>query len=345
MKQSAQNDPTALAITALRKAMGRRLLILGHYYQRDEVLRHADLVGDSFELARWAAAAAAERIVFCGVHFMAESAEILSSDKQAVFMPDINAGCPMADMAPLGAVEKAWHDLQTWGADWLPVVYINSSAALKAFCGKNGGYVCTSSNASQAFQQALVQNKRVLFIPDEHLGANTAHDLNLPETGLGVYDSSRPAGGVAPASRARIQILVWRGYCHVHMFTVADLARARQQYPDAKIIVHPETPSATTRLADAHGSTSQIIRYVESQPRGATIVVGTELHLVERLARQQRGQRTIVPLRPATCHNMSLTTAAKLLSLLQNWPPANQVQVAPALRDQARLALSRMLSL
>ncbi len=339
------NAGRAAAIAAIRRRLGKKLLILGHYYQRDEVLRHADFEGDSLELSRRAAESAAGRIVFCGVHFMAESADILTADRQTVFMPDVNAGCPMADMAPLRQVARAWAELQARGGGFLPVVYVNSSAAVKAFCGENGGSACTSSNAAKVFRWVLDQGKRIFFIPDEHLGTNTAHDLGLPDEAVAVYDPDLPGGGLTEANLARVKVLVWLGYCHVHIFAVEDIQAARQKYPGAKIIVHPETPKAVTRLADAHGSTSQIIRYVEAQPEGAAIVVGTELHLVERLARQQQGRRAVAKLRPSACRNMALTNEANLLDLLERWPAANAVRVPPELKAPARQALSRMLEM
>ncbi len=359
-----QIDGAVSAIEAIRREMGKRLLILGHYYQQDEVIQHADVIGDSLELSRRAAAeTSAERIVFCGVHFMAESADILAGEHQTVYMPNINAGCPMADMAPIRQVEKAWQELQSLGAGWLPVVYVNSTAAVKAFCGKNGGCTCTSSNARQVFQWVFARNKRVWFIPDEHLGTNTAHDIGLPDDAVAVYDPDSP-GRSAPAEPgskqgrlndaasainaerlARVRVLVWQGYCHVHMFTVEDVEAARRKYPGARIIVHPETPQVVTRLADAHGSTSQIIRYVEAQPEGVTIIVGTEWHLVKRLARRYRGNRVIVPLRQSVCRDMTRTQEENLLLLLKEWRPENEMHVPPELKHYARLALTRMLSL
>lgn len=330
------------------------------------MLRHADVTGDSLELSRRAAAAReAERIVFCGVHFMAESADILRSPHQAIYMPDIHAGCPMADMAPLREVQQVWKDIQAVAtglparsatsvaggsspersaqAGWIPVVYVNSSAAVKAFCGEHGGSTCTSSNAAKVFQWVLGQGKRILFIPDEHLGANTAHELGLPDEAVSVYDPGKKWGEVGVDGIARARVLVWKGYCHVHTFAVDDITSARRRYPGAKIIVHPETPAAATRLADAHGSTSQIIKYVESAPVGSTVVIGTEFHLVDRLARQHRGRLTIVPLRQSVCRNMILTTEAKLLALLEQWPEEQIVRVPEPLRVNARKALARML--
>lgn len=335
---------TSESIEALRKQWGKKLFILGHYYQKDEVLQHVDVTGDSLELSRRAAAEReAERIVFCGVHFMAESAAILSSPCQAIYMPDIHAGCPMADMAPLREVQQVWQELQAVTTGWLPVVYVNSSAAVKAFCGEHGGSTCTSSNAAKLFQWVFNQGKRILFIPDEHLGANTARDLGLPDEAVAVYDPGKKWGGVGVDGIARARVLVWKGYCHVHTFVADDITAARRQYPGAKIIVHPETPSSATRLADEHGSTSQIIKYVAAAPAGATVVIGTEWHLVDRLARQHHGRLTIVPLRQSVCRNMILTTEAKLLALLERWPEEQIVRVIEPLRVNARKALERML--
>lgn len=335
---------TGKNIEALRQQWGKKLFILGHYYQQPEVLRHVDVTGDSLELSRRAAAEQeAERIVFCGVHFMAESADILSGPRQTIYMPDIHAGCPMADMAPLREVQQGWKDIQAVAAGWLPVVYVNSSAAVKAFCGEHGGCTCTSSNAAKVFQWAFNQGKRILFIPDEHLGVNTAHDLALPDEAVAVYDPGKKWGGLGEDGIARARVLAWKGYCHVHTFTADDIAAARCRYPSAKIIVHPETPAAACRLADAHGSTSQIIKYVEAAPEGSTVVIGTEFHLVDRLARQHRGRLTILPLRQSVCRNMIMTTEAKLLALLEHWPVEQVVCVSETLRLNARKALARML--
>ena len=346
---------TSVSIEALRKQWGKKLFILGHYYQQDEVLQHADVTGDSLELSRAAAAAKeAERIVFCGVHFMAESADILSSVHQAIYMPDTHAGCPMADMAPLREVLKVWQELQAVATDlsspersaqagWVPVVYVNSSAAVKAFCGEHGGSTCTSSNAGKVLQWVLNQGKRILFIPDEHLGVNTAHDLGLPDEVVAVYDPGQAWGGVGVDGITRARVLVWKGYCHVHAFTADDVIAARRQYPSAKIIVHPETPKAACRLADAHGSTSRIIKYVEAAPAGSTVVIGTEWHLVDSLARVHRGRLTIVPLRQSVCRDMILTTEANLLELLEQWSEEQIVRVSEPLRVNARKALARML--
>ena len=332
------------AIEDLRRQWGARLLILGHYYQRDEVLRHADFVGDSLDLSRRAAAERqAERIVFCGVHFMAESADILRRAGQAVYMPDPGAGCPMADMAPLREVQRVWDHLAGLSPGWVPIVYVNSSAAVKAFCGERGGSTCTSSNAAAVFRRALDGGRRILFIPDEHLGTNTALDLGLPEEAVSVCDPGRISGALTAGRLERVRILAWMGYCHVHAFSRADLDEARRRHPGARVLVHPETPAAVARQADGRGSTAQIIRAVEAAPAGSTLVVGTEWRLVDRLARQQAGRVTVVPLRQSVCPNMGRTTESKLLDVLRGWPESRTVRVPDPLRDSARLALSRML--
>lgn len=340
---------TTEKIDQIKKQLKEKACILGHYYQRDEVLRHADVVGDSLELARRAAAAKeAEKIVFCGVHFMAESACILANDRQTVYMPDTNAGCPMADMAPLREVVKAWNDVSSLGADWLPIVYVNSSAAIKAFCGEHGGATCTSSNASKVFKWAFQQNKKILFIPDEHLGANTAHDIGLPDNAVAVFDPGKPMGGISPVQIREAKVLAWKGYCHVHMFSPGDIKRIKAEHPGAKIIVHPETPKNVLRLADAHGSTAQIVKYVEyldEAEAGATIVIGTELNLVKRLAALHKERIDIYPLRPSACRNMALTTEEKLLALMENWPKENEIHVELKLKASAALALQRMLAI
>ncbi|MCA1809604.1 MAG: quinolinate synthase NadA [Kiritimatiellia bacterium] len=333
-------------IATIKRKLGQRLLILGHYYQRDKVLQHADAVGDSLELARRAAREQdAERIVFCGVHFMAESADILTDPRQQVYMPDMAAGCPMADMAPLRELRKAWEELQSISGDWLPVIYVNSSAAAKAFCGAHGGCTCTSSNASQVMQWVFEQGKRVLFLPDEHLARNTAHDLGLDDTLIATFDPGRPMGGLTEAALSQARVLAWKGYCHVHAFTVEQIQEARRRYPDAHIIVHPETPAPVLRLADAHGSTSQIIKYVEAAQDGSTIVIGTEFNLVSRLGRTHRDRLNIVPLRVSVCPNMALTNESKLMRTLQDWPENNLIRVDETHRTDARKALARMLQL
>ena len=334
-------------IEEVRKEWGPRLLILGHHYQDPAVLRHVDAIGDSLELARRAAAETlATRIVFCGVHFMAESAAILGNAGQTVYMPDVEAGCPMAEMADLAAAEAAWDFLARHGNDWVPVVYVNSTAGIKAFCGRNGGSTCTSSNAGKVFRWAFDSGRRILFLPDEHLGVNTAHDLGIPDEAVAVYDPARPQGGLTPEQAADARLVVWKGYCHVHTrFNTAQIGLARERWPEAKIIVHPESPKEVVRLSDAHGSTSQIIDYVRKAPDGAVIIVGTETHLVDRLAAEQQGRVTVKPLTHSICPNMARTTPEKLGAVLAQWPKRNIVRVPPALAAEARQALERMLTL
>ena len=333
-------------INHIKKELNEKICILCHYYQRDEVIRHADFVGDSLELAKKAAAVKqAEKIIFCGVHFMAESACILANDRQKIYLPNPNAGCPMADMAPLREVTKAWEEINSINSGWIPIVYVNSSAEIKSFCGKHGGATCTSSNAIKAFKWALGRNKKIIFIPDEHLGTNTAHDIGLPDDAVAVFDPGKSLGGLSVIQIRNTKVLVWKGYCHVHMFSPADVAKTRTEHPRAKIIVHPETPKNVLRLTDAHGSTSQIVKYVENAPDGSTIVIGTELNLVKRLAELYRQRLTIYPLRPSACRDMALTTEEKLLALMENFSPENEIRVGPELKANAALALKRMLEI
>lgn len=347
-------------IHAIRKDWGSRLRILGHHYQRASVLRHADDLGDSLELSRKAAShPEAERIVFCGVRFMAESADILTPDTQAVYMPETAAGCPMADMADGERFQRAW-DILPDAADWLPVVYVNSSAEVKAFCGTRGGSTCTSSNAGRVFKWALDQGKRIMFLPDEHLGMNTARDLGLPDEQIFVYDWRRAAQGggmddvllnasgepAAKGVREEARVIVWKGFCIVHMaFTSDHVLRVRETLPEAKIIVHPETPRDVVALCDAHGSTSQIIRFVEDAPDGSTVVIGTELNLIERLADEHRGRIAIKALAPSVCANMAKTNAQNLLAVLRDWPEDCRIRVTEPVAADAAIALRRMLEL
>ncbi|MFC1498363.1 quinolinate synthase NadA [Verrucomicrobiota bacterium] len=349
-------------IDAIRKDWGNKLLILGHHYQRSSVLKHADELGDSLELARKATAhPEAERIIFCGVHFMAESADILTGPDQAVYMPEPSAGCPMADMADMESVSKIWEQLNSVSNDWLPVVYVNSSAELKAWCGRNGGSTCTSSNAKSVVKWIFSQNKRAFFLPDEHLGRNTAHDLGLSDEEMLVCDprsenfrspavakamAGRQVSALSPQSLVKTRLVAWKGFCIVHLaFNAEHVRKVRENLPDAKIVVHPEVPREVVQMVDAHGSTSQIIKYVESAPDNSTIVIGTELNLIQRLAEEHKDRLSIKTLSPSVCANMSKTNEANLLDLLTNWPDQNKINVAAAMAGDARKALSRMLEL
>jgi quinolinate synthase len=334
-------------IDAIRDELGKRLLILGHHYQRSSVVAHADESGDSLELARKAAAyGEAEKIVFCGVRFMAESADMLSGANQTVYMPDTLAGCPMARMADVGEADAAWERLTGVGEEWVPVVYVNSTAEIKAFCGRHGGSACTSSNAANVFEWAFEQRKKILFLPDEHLGVNTAHDLGLPDESVLCYDPGEEGGGLSDEQVANSRVVVWKGFCIVHVsFTVDHVESVREQIPDAKIIVHPEAPKEVVRIVDAHGSTSQIINYVHEAPEGSTIVIGTELNLVDRLGERYRGVKTVKALSPSVCANMSKTNERNLLQILQNWPQDHEVHVPEDVAVDARKCLETMLGL
>lgn len=338
---------TGARIEALRREWGSRLLILGHHYQRGNVVRHADIRGDSLELSREAARhPEAERIVFCGVRFMAETAAILCAPRQSVFMPATTAGCPMADMADAPAMEAALASLRRHDPRWRPVVYVNSNVAVKACCGRHDGSACTSGNAARVLEWALRDGGRVLFLPDEHLGRNTARDLGLPDEDVALYDPALPDGGLTPAQARAARVAVWKGFCIVHVaFTLEHIRALRASLPGVRVIVHPETPREVVAAADAHGSTAEIIRYVEAAPAGAVIAIGTEFNLVQRLAEQYAGRLTIKALRPSVCANMAKTNEENLLELLETWPESARVAVAPAPADAARRALARMLSL
>lgn len=333
-------------IEALRAGYGGRVVVLGHYYQRGGVLAHADFVGDSLELARRAAGTKAERIAFCGVRFMAETADILSGPDQRVYMPDLGAGCPMADMADAGVVEGALARLRLAGGSWMPVVYVNSSVRVKAVCGRAGGYACTSSNAASVMRKVFAGGGRVLFLPDEHLGRNTAADLGVLDSEVAVFDPRVADGGLTDDALRAARVVLWKGFCIVHMaFTVESIEEARRVLPEARIVVHSECRREVVQRVDAHGSTSQILRYVAAQPDGATVLIGTELNFVERVALTQKGRITVKALKPSVCANMAKTNESNLLTLLRDWPESQRVSVDAATAAEARVALERMLAL
>jgi len=252
----------------------------------------------------------------------------------------------MADMAGIGAVERAWETINAAGVEYLPVVYVNSTLAIKAFCGRNGGCACTSSNARKVFEWVMGQKKKIFFLPDEHLGMNTVDAMGMAETEALIYDQTMPGGGLTSGQIRAASVLAWKGFCRVHvMFTADHITDARRRWPASRIIVHPETPRPVARLADARGSTAQIIRYVREAPAGATIVIGTEINLVQRLAEEEQGRVTVVPLGHSACYNMARTTSDKLAALLTHWPEGNRIEVDPVLAREARLSLDRMLEL
>jgi quinolinate synthase len=338
-------------ILAVKRQMGDSLLILGHHYQQDEVIRFADLRGDSYKLSQLAAESRSCRdIVFCGVHFMAETADILSREEVAVYLPDLSAGCSMADMADLESVEAAWEDLSEIidTEDITPVTYINSSADLKAFCGRHGGIVCTSSNARAVLEWAFARRSRVLFFPDQHLGRNTARTMGVPLEQMPVWDPRQPLGGNTEEALAASRVLLWRGHCSVHqMFKPEHVAMFRQRFPGSRILVHPECMMKVVDAADLVGSTEFIIKTIEQAPAGSTWGVGTELHLVNRLAKEHPEQQ-IHFLSPMVCmcatmYRIDLPHLAWCLENLARNTPVNRIKVDPETTAWARLALERML--
>jgi quinolinate synthase len=355
MYAEMSGDELDRRIAAAKEKLGERLVILGHHYQRDEIIKYADFRGDSFKLAQLAAARPqADYIVFCGVHFMAESADILSAPHQRVILPNPAAGCSMADMANIAEVEECWQMLyDTLGEDAgiIPVTYMNSAANLKAFCGRNGGIVCTSSNAPAVIKWAFNQGKRVLFFPDEHLGRNTALKYGIAEDQMAVWNPKDPmASDDAEEELERSRIILWKGYCTTHMrFHVQQIAKARADYPGIKILVHPECRREVVEAADLYGSTEYIIGQIEKAPAGSQWGIGTEINLVHRLAKEHPEQfifclDTIV----CPCSTMYRIHPAYLAWVLEGLVEdqvINQVTVDGETALWARVALQRMLSL
>ena len=359
---SANQEQLATWIGAAKSALGERLLILGHHYQREEVMRWADARGDSLGLSRLAAESVAEYIVFCGVHFMAESADILTGGTRHVILPDLNAGCSMADMADLDSVEEAWEALAavTDVDRVVPITYMNSSAALKGFVGSHGGAVCTSSNARavvtwalspvQGAARAQGRGDKLLFFPDQHLGRNTGHQLGLTAADMRVWDPKRDLGGLDEVDVKEATLLLWKGHCSVHQrFKVAHVDAFRAEHPDGVVVVHPECAHEVVEVADEVGSTDHIIKVVDTAPPGAVLGVGTEIHLVQRLA-AEHPDRTVVSLDPliCPCSTMFRIDAAHLAWVLENLVDGivvNQIKVDPETADNARVALGRMLAI
>lgn len=340
-------------IAARKEQLRDRLLILGHHYQQEAVYRFADFTGDSLKLAREAATARdREFIVFCGVHFMAESADILTATDQKVMLPDLRAGCPMADMAPIGKVAPAWRELAeaTGGARTVPVTYVNSSAAIKALVGEHGGSVCTSSNAERVLTWALTQGEKVFFFPDEHLGRNSALALGIPEEEVVVWQREKPLGGNTAAQLRKARIILWNGFCNVHMlFTVAHVEHWRRKDPVIRIMVHPECRYEVVRLADRYGSTEGIIKAVREAPAGSRWAIGTEINLVDRLRREHSDKQVhlLAPFQ-CLCSTMYRIKPAYLLWILDHLAAGrvmNRIRVEPETAAKARLALDRMLAI
>jgi len=340
-------------IAEARATLGRRLVILGHHYQRDEVIKFADYTGDSFKLARQIAHRPdADYIVFCGVHFMAESADVLRAPHQQVILPDLAAGCSMADMADPDQLEACWDELAQMGIERIvPVTYINSSAAIKAFVGERGGTVCTSSNARAALQWAFARGDKVLFLPDQHLGRNTAYTMGIPLDEMVVWDPAEIFGGLDPDAVARAKMILWKGHCSVHVrFTPQQIAAVRRQYPGIRVIVHPEVPWEVVQAADDHGSTEYIIKTVKNSPPGSVWAVGTEVHLVNRLAHEVAPERTVLSLDQfgCLCSTMFRVSPNHLLWILEELVEGrvhNRVTVPDGQKHWNRVALDRMLSI
>ncbi|SCG62597.1 quinolinate synthetase [Micromonospora inositola] len=351
----APSDPDLVARAAAAKAaLGTKVFVLGHHYQRDEVIQFADVTGDSFKLAREAAARPdAEYIVFCGVHFMAESADILTSDAQKVILPDLAAGCSMADMAVLSQVETAWDVLTELGIarDTVPVTYMNSSADIKGFVGRNGGVVCTSSNAKRALDWAFEQGSKVLFLPDQHLGRNTAVlEMGLSLDDCVLYDPHKPNGGLTPEQLRDAKMILWRGHCSVHgRFTLDSVNDVRERVPGVNVLVHPECRHEVVTAADHVGSTEFIIKTIEAAPAGSAWAVGTELNLVRRLA-LAHPDKQIMFLDKAVCYcstmnRIDLPHLVWALEELVAGRVVNQITVDPDTAHHARVALDQMLAL
>ena len=333
-------------ILKVKQDLGNRLVILGHHYQKDEIIAFADYVGDSLELARKASQIeAAEYIMLCGVYFMAETAAILAPVK-SVFIPEKAAGCPLADMAKIKDVNTAWDVITRISTDVIPVTYVNSSAELKAFCGRNQGAVCTSANAKKVVTWALEKGSKVLFMPDMNLGRNTAGTMGIRDEEIATWDPDLPSGGLQAADIVRARMILWKGWCPVHcpVFTVADVEMVRAKYPGITIMVHPETDPATVKAATSSGSTSQMLEYIASLPKGGRLAMGTEANRVLRAAKKNAGRVEIIPLKEVYCDDMAKITLWKLaMSLTGVTKGHGKVELPKAVAADAKKALDAML--
>ncbi len=339
-------------IAAARAQLGATTVLLGHHYQRDEVVRFADFTGDSYKLSKAAAETGARYIIFCGVHFMAESADILGRDGQQVILPDLNAGCSMADLAEISQVEDCWEALERFhlAEETIPITYMNSTAAIKAFCGEHGGLVCTSSNAGAAFHWAFARGKRVLFLPDQHLGRNTGYAMGIPLAEMTVWDPWSVQGGQTRESLTASRVLLWKGHCAVHQrFLPSHVDQVRAKYPGIQVIVHPECRFEVCQKADALGSTERLIALIEKAPAGSMFAVGTEIHLVNRMARRFAAEdKRVITLDDTGClcttmYRISPQHLAWALENLVAGRVVNRIQVRPEVKQWARVALDRML--
>jgi quinolinate synthase len=346
------DEQTDQRIAEVRSVLGRRLVVLGHHYQRDEVIKFADVRGDSFKLAQWAAnRKEAEYIIFCGVHFMAESADILSADHQKVILPDMSAGCSMADMAAADQVETCWEDLTRISSERIvPITYMNSTATIKAFCGRNGGAACTSSNAPAVMRWALERSEKILFLPDQHLGRNTAYGLGFRLEEMALWDPYEVLGGNNEQTLKDSRIVLWKGHCSVHgRFLPFHVNQVRSKYPGIRVITHPECRFEVTQMSDEVGSTEHIIKCVTQSPAGTMWAIGTEIHLVNRL-KNENPDRFIIPLDDCgcLCSTMFRIDAPHLLWAMENLledKVVNQILVPREIAADARIALNRMLEI
>ena len=350
------DDEVRDRISRAKRALGDRLVVLGHHYQRDEIIEHADFRGDSYKLAQHARDMGdAEFIVFCGVHFMAESADILTPEHQKVILPNLAAGCSMADMANIFQVKRCWSQLTEGadpiarGEDIVPVTYINSAANLKAFVGEHGGTVCTSTNAPAALRWALERGQKVLFFPDQHLGRNTASAMGFDtESDMCVWDPFKPYGGQSVETLKRCRFILWKGHCSVHKrFSVAQVEKARADFPGVRVLVHPECEMAVVRASDMYGSTEFILHAIEDSPSGSQWAVGTEINLVNRIARENP-DKTVFCLDPQICpcstmYRIHPSFLCWVLEELVHGRIVNQVKVDGDVAQWALVALERML--
>jgi quinolinate synthase len=348
------DDEMALRIEAAKAALGDRLVILGHHYQRDEVIRFADYTGDSFKLANAIANHPdADYIVFCGVHFMAESADILALPHQRIILPDLAAGCSMADMAPADQLEICWQELTQLGmaARVTPITYINSAAGIKSLVGENGGTVCTSSNAAATLKWGWQQREKILFLPDQHLGRNTAFKMGVPLDQMVVWDPNQAFGGLTRDELAAAKLILWKGHCSVHVrFSVKQIEKVRAEHPGIKVIVHPEVPFDVLQAADDSGSTEYILQQVREGEPGSKWAVGTEVHLVHRLAEEVAPGKTVVSLDQfgCLCSTMFRVSPNHLLWVLDSLVDGevvNEIVVPEEQKKWAKIALDRMLSI
>ena len=345
-------------IAAAREKLGTDVVLLGHHYQRDEVIRFADFTGDSYKLSKVAAETSAKYMLFCGVHFMAETADVLGRPWQQVILPDLNAGCSMADMAEIGQVEDCWDSLERAGltdeasGGLIPLTYMNSAAAIKAFCGERGGLVCTSSNARGAFEWAFARAGKILFLPDQHLGRNTAFAMGIPLSEMVVWDPYQINGGVSPDRLKAAKVILWKGHCSVHQrFLPEHVDRVRKEEPGMQVIVHPECRWEVCQKADDVGSTEHIIKAIEGAPEGSSFAVGTEIHLVNRLAKRfaPLGKR-VITLDDSGClcttmYRISPQHLAWALENLLEGRVVNRIKVDDDVKQWSRVALDRMLEI